>query len=616
MSAALAYYLIAITVFFACNALMVMGLNMQFGLAGVINLAYYVLVAAGGYLVALSVVGPASAQGGGIITYVGGWHLPWWGGWIVAAVGGAAVAALITLVVVRRLRSDYLAIGTLALGAVAYLLVGNTSSFLNGWTGLSGVNTPLSNLPGLSRLGHSLVFAILTLLLVALGVWMSRRLTISPFGRALRAIRDNENTAASCGKDVAQLRLKAMLIGGVFAAFGGALFIQYIGSISPAMWAVPETIVMFAALIVGGRGNTWGAILGAALVPVGFLEATRFLPAIGNNPDIVPALRWVAIGLLLMGFLYFRPQGILPERRTLVRSRPPAKREASAAAGPIGGGIGAAGMSPGAGGSTAGGTPDRTPAHTLLAVEHVSKSFGGVHAVSDASFEVARGSITALIGPNGAGKSTMLGVIAGALRPDAGTVRLEGRAIPALPHAVARARVGRTFQIPQEFPTLTVLENLMVAPLHQPGEGVWTSMLAPGRWRSAQQPDLDHAWELLELFDLERLAHEYAANLSGGQKKLLEFARALQSRPNLLLLDEPMAGVNPELAASLERHIRTIADGGITVLMVEHEMGIVERICDPIIVMDQGRVLAQGSFDEISGNRDVVTAYLGGGIHA
>lgn len=606
MSAALAYYLIALTVFFACNALMVMGLNMQFGLAGIINLAYYVLVAAGGYLAALSVIGPASAQGAGIVTYVGGWHLPWWAAWVVAAIGGAAIAALITLVVVRRLRSDYLAIGTLALGAVAYLLVGNTSAFLNGWSGLSGVGTPLSDLPGLSRVGHSLVFGILTLVLVALGAWMSRRLTVSPFGRALRAIRDNEHTAAACGKDVAQLRLKAMVIGGVFAALGGALFIQYIGSISPAMWAVPETIVMFAALIVGGRGNTWGALLGAALVPVGFLEATRFLPTIGNNPDILPALRWVAIGLLLMGFLYFRPEGLLPERRTLLHTVPP-QRPAQAG-----------GTLAGVGPSGTGTAPASTPAvgQPLLRVERVSKSFGGVHAVREASLDVHSGSITALIGPNGAGKSTMLGVIAGAIRPDTGTVRLAGRAMPALPHAVARAGVGRTFQIPQEFHTLTVLENLMVAPLHQSGENVWTSMLAPGRWRHAQQADLDHAWELLALFNLDHLAHEYAANLSGGQKKLLEFARALQSRPKVLLLDEPMAGVNPELATSLERHIRTISDRGITVLMVEHEMGIVERICDPVIVMDQGRVLAQGSFRQISENRDVVTAYLGGGVHA
>ncbi len=615
MSAALVFYLIAITVFFGCNALMVMGLNLQFGLAGVINLAYYVLVATGGYLAALSVIGPASAQGAGIVTYLGGWHLPWWVGWLVAGFGGAVVATVITLVVVRRLRSDYLAIGTLALGAVAYLLVGNTSSFLNGWSGLSGVAMPLHGIPGLTRMGHSEVFAAVVLACVVLGAWVSHRLTVSPFGRALRAIRDNEGTAAACGKNVAQLRLKAMIIGGVFAALGGALFIQYIGSISPAMWAVPETIVMFAALIVGGKGNTWGALLGAALVPVGFLEATRFLPAIGNNPDIVPALRWVAIGLLLMGFLYFRPQGILPERKTLLWSAPRGGREATGAPGslPVGGR-----PDERVRGATAAAGPARARdgSGAMLAVRNVSKAFGGVQAVRDASFEVRRGSITALIGPNGAGKSTMLGIIAGSVRPDSGSVALEGAPLPSLAHRVAHERVGRTFQIPQEFPTLTVLENMMVAPLGQVGEGVWTSMLSPRRWRRAQRAELERAWELLELFDIAHLAHEYAANLSGGQKKLLEFARALQGEPKLLLLDEPMAGVNPELASSLERHIQAIAARGITVLMVEHEMGIVERICDPVIVMDRGHVLAEGSFEQIREDEDVVAAYLGGGVHA
>ena len=612
MSAALVFYLIAITVFFGCNALMVMGLNLQFGLAGVINLAYYVLVATGGYLVALSVIGPASAQGAGVVTYLGGWHLPWWVGWLVAAFGGAVIATVITLVVVRRLRSDYLAIGTLALGAVAYLLVGNTSSFLNGWSGLSGVAMPLHGMPGLTRMAHSEVFAGLVLAFVVLGAWVSHRLTVSPFGRSLRAIRDNEGTAAACGKNVAQLRLKAMIIGGVFAAVGGALFIQYIGSISPAMWAVPETIVMFAALIVGGKGNTWGALLGAALVPVGFLEATRFLPAIGSNPDVVPALRWVAIGLLLMGFLYFRPQGILPERKTLLWSAPQRARDASAPL-PIEERPKRDGAAPTA--ETGGPARAGRGSSALLAVRNVSKAFGGVQAVRDASFEVGRGSITALIGPNGAGKSTMLGIIAGAIRPDSGSVTLEGTPLPSLAHRVAHERLGRTFQIPQEFPTLTVLENMMVAPLDQVGEGVWTSMVAPGRWRRSQRNDLERAWELLELFDIDHLAHEYAANLSGGQKKLLEFARALQGEPKLLLLDEPMAGVNPELASSLERHIRAIADRGITVLMVEHEMGIVERLCDPVIVMDRGHVLTEGSFDQISEDEDVVAAYLGGSLH-
>lgn len=248
-----------------------------------------------------------------------------------------------------------------------------------------------------------------------------------------------------------------------------------------------------------------------------------------------------------------------------------------------------------------------------LRVAAVGRSFGGLRAVDECSFEVRSGTITGLIGPNGAGKSTMLNLLAGALRPDGGSIRFFGQEIAGLPaFKIARLGIARTFQLPSEFARMTVLENLMVAPLHQRGDSLWAALFGPRTWKGEERRHLESAWTLLRRFGLAALAHEYAGNLSGGQKRLLELARALQLKPRILLLDEPMAGVNPALIDQLAEYIADLKAEGLTVVMVEHEMGTVERLCNPIIVMAQGRVLAEGSMAEIRADPAVVRAYLSG----
>lgn len=248
-----------------------------------------------------------------------------------------------------------------------------------------------------------------------------------------------------------------------------------------------------------------------------------------------------------------------------------------------------------------------------LHVSNVSRSFGGLRAVDDCSFEVRQGTITGLIGPNGAGKSTMLNMLAGALKPNSGSIHFHGNEIAGLSaFKIARMGIARTFQLSSEFARLTVLENLMVPPLRQRGDSVWAALLGPRVWMREERAHLTTAWALLERFGLARLAQEYAGNLSGGQKRLLELARALQLQPRLLLLDEPMAGVNPALISQLADYIADLKQEGLTVVMVEHEMGTVERLCNPIIVMAQGHVLAEGSMAEIRANPAVVSAYLSG----
>jgi len=252
-------------------------------------------------------------------------------------------------------------------------------------------------------------------------------------------------------------------------------------------------------------------------------------------------------------------------------------------------------------------------ATALLTVRDARRAFGGVRAVESVSFEVRAGTITGLIGPNGAGKSTMLGIVAGAIRPTAGAITFDGRDVTGLPtYRLARCGLVRTFQLSSEFARLTVLENLLVAAPGQRGESLWGALRGRRYWRRQEAESVEQARALLDRFALSNKEDEYAGNLSGGQKRLVELMRGLMGRPRLLLLDEPMAGVNPTLARRIAGYLEELRDGGLTMLMVEHELALVERLCDPVVVMAQGRVLSQGTMGELRGRREVVDAYLVG----
>ncbi|MEE9276896.1 MAG: ABC transporter ATP-binding protein [Dehalococcoidia bacterium] len=249
----------------------------------------------------------------------------------------------------------------------------------------------------------------------------------------------------------------------------------------------------------------------------------------------------------------------------------------------------------------------------MLEVSGLLKQFGGNRAVDRASFVVAQGTITGLIGPNGAGKTTCFNCIAGFLRTDGGTVRFNGEDITGMaPHKIFRRGLVRTFQIPQELGSMTVLENLMLVAEHQAGERVWESWFRPWRVARQERAIAERAKEVLELVELAPLTYEYAGNLSGGQRKLLELARALMAQPKMVLLDEPGAGINPTLARRLTEHIRTVQQTqGLTFLLIEHDMDLVARLCDPVIVMTNGSVLMEGPPAAILADAGVQEAYLG-----
>ena len=247
----------------------------------------------------------------------------------------------------------------------------------------------------------------------------------------------------------------------------------------------------------------------------------------------------------------------------------------------------------------------------ILLASKIQKNFGGVVAVDVEPIEVHRGSITALSGPNGAGKTTLFNLLTGFDTPDTGEWRFDGRSMEKIvAHKTAAMGMVRTFQLTKSLTKMSVIENMKLGATHQVGEKWWNALL-PFRWKKQEQIIEQRADALLKRFKLDHMRSEYAGTLSGGQRKLLEMARALMTNPRLVMLDEPMAGVNPALKQSLLEHIRGLRDDGMTVLFVEHDMDMVNDVSDWVIVMAEGRVIAEGTPAQISANPAVIEAYLG-----
>jgi ABC-type branched-subunit amino acid transport system ATPase component/ABC-type branched-subunit amino acid transport system permease subunit len=636
-------YLIGLATTGVLFSIVALGLNVRWGWAGEFDIALFAFVAIGAYVYSVFTLPPNTTPPPS--GYILGLRAPFLVGVIAAIVVSGLVSAVVGAVALRKLRDDYFGITTLAFALILALVIGQYTPLFDGYEGLFGMPQPLSTVQpfgpdGGYYLGICVIALVLTFLVL-------QRLYRSPFGRAVRSVREDDTASAAFGRNVYLLKLKAYIVGGCVAGLGGALLAAYITAFNPYGWTPQETFLIYAALFVGGTGNAVGAIIGTFFVEVGVQEVTRYVPQIGKNASSGDAIRLVLIGLLIVAVLWWRPQGIFPERRARDRllpatatagatgsaltwaarlAPPPLRRtvpspEGGQAAAPAADGMPDPGadsepaaaqdfgrliIRPAGAPTTAGSDP------IALQVTNLTKAFGGVKAVNEASFSVRAGSLTGLIGPNGAGKSTAINLISGFSSPDSGTIEFGGRHIEGKSaHAISRLGLMRSFQTPREWPGLTVMENMLLAAPIEGREAIWRGLFTPRRLRAAELADRVRARELLDVVGLAKLKDEPAGNLSGGQKRLLEFARLAAGGPRLVLLDEPQAGVNPVLGERMAELIRAMVASDVTVLMVEHNLAFLERLCDHVIVMALGTCIATGSMAELRANRDVVDAYLG-----
>ena len=607
-------YLISILTEGAIFGIMALGLNVIWGWSGDFDLAYYGYVALGAYMTLVLTIGrqPAPAQ------YILGLQLPYLLALLGAVVSSALMGLVVGLIALRHLRGIYFSIVTLGAVYVLYVMAGQYVPLFNGYNGLSGLINPMGDALGLDFGSYQYFFLGFCAFLFLLVLLFMARLSGSRFGLALRSLREDERAAAAFGRDIYQLKLKAYVLGAAFGGLAGGLFAAYLSAFNPSAWSPIEAVILYSAILVGGKGNIKGVVLGVVIMIVLIQESTRFLPEVPGYPSVIPALREIVIGAVLVLFLRFRPQGLLPDRRHVdrllleqpdqgVEVLPSQGAETSAPPLPTGG----TGATVGVSGGKA--MAQERSEESILVIERLYKHFGGVAAVDNCSFRALKGQVTGLIGPNGAGKSTVIDLMSGFKLPDAGTIAFEGTALQGLPpHRISRLGLIRTFQTPREWPGLTVLENVLLARWDPEREALWRSLIGLGRvQRSASEAELRKAREILVEFGLNKLGNERAGNLSGGQKRLVEFARMRMAEPQLVILDEPMGGVNPVLGERMATAIEGFIASGISVIIVEHNLPFIERVAHQVVVMSQGSVIAAGPFDSLRSNQSVIDAYLG-----
>jgi branched-chain amino acid transport system permease protein len=513
-----------------------------------------------------------------------------------------------------RLKGDYLAIVTLGFGEIVPIVARNTPSLTNGAAGLNGVATP--NLFGYPFGVKSTPYYYLGLALIVFLIFVSARLKTSRIGRAWMAIREDEIAAEAMGIDRVRLKLLAFGIGAAFAGMTGTFYVAKLQTATPEMFQFPVSVMLLVMIVFGGIGSIAGVVLGALILQLlqsWFLQdLTQWVHAFGRfagseflqEVDLVQSIELI-FGIILVTMMLYRREGLIPAQRAVT-----ALSQAEQTALPSRGGFAAA-LAPAAK------PADQTK--PLLEIRSLSKSFGGIRAVAGLDLTVMPGRIVAVIGPNGSGKTTFFNLVTGLTKPDAGSVRFAGQDVTGLaPHVIVERGIARTFQNLRLFANMTVTDNVLVGTHVRTATGAFGAVVRPPGVRHEEEAARVRAARVLALFGnrlLPRAAH-LARTLSYANRRRLEIARALVSEPTLLLLDEPTAGMNPTETLELTDQIRSLREAGITILLIEHKLGVVNEIADHVVVLDHGEKIAEGRPEEVHRNEEVLRAYLGRKIAA
>ncbi len=567
------------------------GLTMLMGLAGQVSLGHAGFFAIGGYTQAIlvtryDVLAPLAA---------------------VCAILLAAAAAFVLGLVLLRLRGHYLALGTLGLGIII-TVVANEWQFTGATSGIFGVPKPEF---GGRVYDTPAEFFWLLIPVVLICLIIARNITSSRTGRALSAVNDSEVAAETLGVDTFRLRLQVFTLSAGYAGLGGVFYAHWLAVVNPNAANFPLSVKFLLMSVLGGLATVWGAVVGAFLVQ--FLDEgmQTLIPQL--IPGATGEVQLLGFGLVLVLVVILLPGGLhqlWQQATTMLRGRrtgPPGEASSSPGADDDGPGAGAA--------------PDASPllersarpapGTELLRVEGLTKRFGGVVAVHDVSLEVRSGEIVALIGPNGAGKTTCFNMISGVLDPTRGNVTVHGERIDTeMPHVFARHRATRTFQNLQVFTSASVLGNVMVGRHLRSRAGMLkAALLLPAQGEERMIAARSH--EAVRLLGLEPEAAQRAVDLPFGRQRLVELARALAMEPDLLLLDEPMAGLSGAERRDLGELLRRLRAAGMGIVLVEHDVEAVLALADRVAVLDEGELIALGSPDEVRSDPKVVAAYLG-----